>query len=174
MGEVVLYIAASVDGFIARKDGDVSWLEKFNEGGEDYGYKEFYRGIGASIMGSHTYVQAVGFGQWDKKMPTYVITKRKLEKLPGAKIEFYSGDLGSLVGRLKKETAKDIWLVGGGRLAQSFLDAGLVDRIILSVIPVLLGEGIPLFAMKGKERELRLIGSKSYETGIVQMDFKVE
>ena len=171
---VILYIAMSVDGFIAKKDGSVDWLVKYNEGGEDYGYKEFYKGIGASIMGAATYLKGVEDGWIDPKMPTYVVTHRELERPPGAEIRFYSGDLRKLVGEVGKTTKKDIWLVGGGKLAQGFLRERLVDRIILSVIPEMLGEGIPLFGETGQGGKLRLADTKSYKSGIVQMSYEVD
>lgn len=173
MGEVVLYIAYSLDGFIAKKDGSVDWLVKYNEGGEDYGFSEFSKTIGAGIMGATTYLQGLEEGWMDRKMPTYVITHRKLEKPAGTKVRFYSGDLKTLVADIRKQTKKDIWLVGGGKLAREFLREGLVNRIIISVIPEILGEGIPLFGILGKEIKLKLTSSKAFEKGIVQMDYLV-
>lgn len=175
MGEVILYIASSLDGFIARRDGDISWLDKYQDGKEDYGYTEFYKGVGASIMGAYTYEKALTLKDGiDIKMPTWVITHRRLSSPPGARITFYSGNLPELVSSVRSKTRKNIWLVGGGKLAQSFLREGLLDRIILSTIPVILGKGIPLFGDTGQEINLTLTAANSYKSGIVQADFKTQ
>lgn len=174
MGKVILYIATSLDGFIARSDGDISWLDKYQGGKEDYGYGDFYKNVGVSIMGANTYEKALTLdGGVDKKMPTYVITHRKMPIVADANITLYSGNLSKLVSKIQKKTKKNIWLVGGGQLAQSFLRAGLVDRIILSTIPIILGEGISLFGNVRKEIQLALTNTKSYKSGIVQTHFRL-
>jgi dihydrofolate reductase len=174
MSSVILYIAASLDGFIARKNGDVSWLDAYEAGEEDYGYADFYKGVGASVMGSKTYEKSLTFSDGiDKKMPTYVVTGRNLKAPAGANTVFYSGSLVELVSNIRKETEKNIWLVGGGLLAQSFLREDLVDRIILSTTPIILGDGISLFGNLKKEIDIELIEVKSYESGIVQADYKI-
>src|SRR3989338_6011301 len=117
MGKVILYIASSLDGFIAKSDGDISWLDKYQDGKEDYGYSEFYKEVGASIMGANTYEKALTLkGGIDNKMPTYVITHRKLQTPADARITLYSGNLAELVNKIKRRTKKNIWLVGGGQL----------------------------------------------------------
>jgi dihydrofolate reductase len=172
--KVILYIAASLDGFIARRDGDISWLDKYQVGSEDYGYADFYHAIGACIMGAKTYEKALTLtGGIDNKMPTYVVTNRQLPVPPGADIIFYSGDLPGLLGVIKKKTRKNIWLVGGGQLADSFLTEGLIDDIILSTIPIILGEGISLFGKKESEIDLDLVKVVSYSSGIVQTHYTV-
>jgi len=117
---VILYIAASVDGFIATKDGGVAWLDPFNNQGEDYGYKEFMEGVDVSIMGSRTYEQTLIFDETgdDDGKKLYVITTRELPK-KNDNVELYSGDLGELVNKLKATTGKNIWLVGGSQLITS-------------------------------------------------------
>jgi len=174
MSKVILYIAASLDGFISRKDGDISWLDKYNGGIEDYGYADFYRNIGACIMGSKTYEKALTIKSGiDYKMPTYVVTSRRLSSPTGAVVTFYSGDLTKLVATIKAKTRKDVWLVGGGQLARSFFEHGLVDDIILSTIPVILGGGISLFADLKKEIQLNMVKSIAYDIGIVQTYYVV-
>jgi dihydrofolate reductase len=174
MGNVILYIATSLDGFIARSDGDISWLNKYEGGKEDYGYGEFYKEVGASIMGANTYEKSLTLaGGIDKKMPTYVITHRELQTIPDTNISFYSGSLSELVNKIHNNTNKNIWLVGGGQLAQAFLQENLIDRIILSTIPIILGEGISLFGKIKKELNLVLINSKSYKSGIVQTHYSL-
>jgi len=173
MGKVILYIATSLDGLIARSDGDISWLDKYQGGKEDYGYGDFYKNIGASIMGASTYDKALTLdGGIDSKMPTYVVTHRKLHTQADANLTFYSGNLSKLVSKIQKKTKKNIWLVGGGQLAQSFLKEGLVDLMILSTIPIILGEGISLFGNVKEEINFVLTDTKSYKSGIVQTHYK--
>ena len=174
MTKIILYIAASLDGFIARNDGDISWLDKYHGGSEDYGYADFYRKIGACIMGARTYEKALTLtGGIDSQMPTFVFTTRQLPVLPGADVTFYYGGLPQLLKIIKKKTTKDIWLVGGGELARSFLKEGLIDDIILSIIPIILGEGISLFGNMKKAIDLDLVKAISYLSAIVQTHYSV-
>ncbi len=174
MSKIILYIAVSLDGFVAKSDGDISWLDKYQGGEEDYGYSNFYKKIGACIMGTKTYEKALTFaGGIDKKMPTYVVTHRKLKLPADADITLYSGNLSELLKVIQRRTRKNVWLVGGGQLAQSFLKECLIDKIILSTIPVILGEGISLFGNVKKELDLVLIKAESYESGIVQAHYSL-
>lgn len=174
MTKVILYIAASLDGFIARSDGDISWLDKYQGGGEDYGYADFYGNVGASIMGAKTYEKALTLtGGIDNKMPTYVVTGRQLPAPTGSDITFYSAELPPLLELIRKKVRKDIWLVGGGQLARSFFKEGLIDNVILSAIPVILGEGISLFGEIEKTIDLDLVKAVSYSSGIVQTHYAV-
>ena len=160
MGNVILYIAASLDGFIARRNGDISWLDKYQGGKEDYGYGDFYANVGASIMGANTYEKALTLNDGiDNKMPTYVLTHRKLPTMADADITLYSSNLSELVTKIQKKTQKDIWLVGGGQLTQSFLKENLLDRIILGNAQ--------------KEINCVITDTKSYKSGIVQTHYKL-
>jgi dihydrofolate reductase len=172
LSKVVLYIACSLDGFIAGKDGDVGWLDEYD--GAEYGYQQFYESVEALIMGSRTYEQALSFGEWpypNKK--SYVITGRQLGAKPDPSIEFYSGDLTELVAAIK-QTGRDIWLVGGSQLLASFWNEALIDEIRLFVIPTLLNEGIPLFRGISRQTSLTLVGSESYDNGVVQLHYSVQ
>ena len=174
MGKVILYIAASLDGFIAGSDGDISWLDKYQGGEEDYGYNDFYKNVGTSIMGANTYEKALTLkGGIDNNMPTYVITHKKLQTSADARITLYSGKLPELINKIQQKTEKNIWLVGGGQLTQSFLKEDLIYEIILSTIPLILGEGISLFGSTRKEINLMPTNTKSYQSGIVQTQYKV-
>jgi dihydrofolate reductase len=174
MSKVVLYIAASLDGFIARADDDIAWLTRYDSPHEDHGYADLMRRVDTLIMGARTYEQVLGFGDWfyqGKK--TYVVTHRELPQVPGAEVAFYSGDLTALVADLKAATDKDIWLLGGGQLAGSFMNEGLVDEIMLFVIPITLGSGKPLFVGMTKATELTLVETKPYESGIVLLRYSM-
>lgn len=174
-GKIILYIASSLDGFIARRSGDISWLDAYQVEGEDYGYSEFLKTIDTIVMGSKTYEQVLSFGSWPYEgFKTYVMTKRQIEPIDKAKVEFYSGDLDSFVPGIRGESHKDIWLVGGATLAQSFLKHSFIDEMIISIIPVILGDGIPLFGPMKEEIRLGLLKSESYNNGIVQLHYKLE
>ncbi|MCQ1536498.1 dihydrofolate reductase [Methanosarcina sp. KYL-1] len=179
---IKLYVACSLDGFIARKDGSIDWLPDAGEssGSEtDYGYSEFYASIGTVLMGRKTYEQVLGFGfPWpygDKK--TYVFTRQTGEGGPSIRheknVEFVSGDIGEFVRKLKENTEEDIWLVGGSQIIRVFLEQGLLQDLIIFVVPVILGGGIPLFERIGKEIGLRLVGTKRYEGGVVRVEYEV-
>lgn len=173
MGNVILYIAASLDGFIARRDDDISWLTAYNGPDEDYGYAEFYAGVGAVILGARTYREALGFGAWPYAgKTTYVVTTRPLDARPDAAIQAFTGDMADLVAQIRRATDQDIWLVGGGRLLTAFSNQRLVDEIILTLVPLILGDGIPLFQGSVVEQSLQLTGSQVYANGLVQLRYR--
>lgn len=143
--KVVLYIAMSLDGYIAKEDGSVEWLE--NSGGEEVnGYLDFYKTIDTIIMGRKTYDQILTFGEWGyKTKKTYVLTSRPMEIKNELEIEFINENLDSLVKRLKEKAKLDIWLLGGGKTANEFLKNELIDEYRIAIIPIILGSGIKLF-----------------------------
>ena len=174
MGMVVLYIAATVDGYIASKDGSIDWLHPFEQSGEDYGYAAFYARLGAVVVGGNTYRQALGFAQWPYPgMPTYVITSQAIPHPPDPSVRAYAGDVSILVAQIRQETGKDIWLVGGGQVITQFANRQLIDRYIISIIPIILGGGIPLFHDIAAPATLTLASSTSYPSGIVQLDYRM-
>ena len=173
MGNVILYIAASLDGFIATSDGGLGWLDKYQRHDEDCGYRDFYARVGASIMGAKTCEKSLMLeGAIDEHMPTYVVTHREKFAQEYSNVVLHSSGLRELLSIVKSKTEKDIWLVGGGQLTQSFLRESLLDEIILSTIPVILGEGISLLGGIGKEVELTLKENKVYATGVMQTRYR--
>lgn len=167
--KVVLYIATSVDGYIARKDGSVDWLPPL--GDEDYGYSKFLATVDTVVMGRVTYEQLLTFGPYPYEGKNgYVFSSVRRGR--DANVEFVNSPPQKFVERLRSEKGSDIWLVGGAELVDSFLSAELIDRFIISVAPVVLGEGIPLFFPDGKERKLRLAESKSFPSGLVQSTYE--
>jgi len=172
MGKVVLYIAASLDGYIAAKDGSVSWLEPFETSGDDYGYRTFLSRLGAIIMGGNTYRQVLEFGAWPYSgITSYVVTRRPLASQPDDSIQPFSGEIGKLVQQIKGETEKDIWLVGGANLITQFVNQSLVDEYMLFIMPVFLGDGIPLFQNLESPARLRLVEARTYPSGAVQLHY---
>lgn len=175
MGDVILYIAATLDGFIASRDGGIDWLKPFEQASEDYGFSAFYARVGAVIIGGNTYRQALGFGEWPYPgVTTWVATRRALagERHPGADVRAFAGDMSDLAALARRETAKDIWLVGGAQLVTAFVNQGLMDEYIISIVPLILGEGIPLFAGISRQTTLRLVATRGYAGGIAQVTYR--
>ena len=158
--EIVYYVAASLDGFIATPDGGIDWLKPFENTGEDYGYGEFYASIEAVLMGRKTYEQCLQFPEWPYAGKPYWVFSRAT-----------GNTASSVVAEMKGRGIRRAWLVGGGKLAAAFRAEGLITEYIVSVIPVLLGSGIPLFDGAAPAETLRLVGTKNYESGIVQLRY---
>jgi dihydrofolate reductase len=169
--KLFLYIASSLDGYIAAPGDDLSFLNVADKEGEDYGYNEFISSVDTVILGRRTYdwvTAQVDFPHADKE--TYVITRTPR---PGkGKITFFTGDLKELVMTLKKAPGKNIFCDGGAEIIHELLKEELVDEFIVSIIPVLLGGGTRLFKDGRPEGKLALISSRSYETGLVQLHYK--
>ncbi len=143
----VVYIATSLDGFIARPDGDIEWLVNIpNPDNSDFGYGEFIAGIDAILMGRNTYEKALSFEPWPYNRPVFVLSNI-LESIPHeleGKAEIINGTLKDILKRLEGRGIKNLY-VDGGRTIQSFLKEDLIDEMIITTVPILLGEGIPLF-----------------------------
>ncbi len=171
-GNVVLYIAASLDGYIADQDGGVGWLEPYEE--HDYGYDAFYATVGTVILGRMTYEQIPTFGTpWPYAgRKTVVFTHRPLPLLD-PDVELYSGDPASLLDRVKSVSDGNIWLIGGASLITVFVNAGLLDEIRLFVIPTLVRRGIPLFRDISRAPVLELLESTAYPNGVAQLHYLI-
>jgi dihydrofolate reductase len=175
-------MAASLDGFIARKDGRADWLETSDEfaDGEtmDPGFVEaFLKTIDCYVMGSRTYetalnFEAKGFGWAYGDKPTFVLTSRNLPKTRDT-VEFYSGDLAHFVNGRLRPTFRSIWFVGGGVVSGECLRLGLADEVRYSILPILIGDGIPFFDKLDKDVALHLAEVKAYKNGIVELCYEV-
>lgn len=171
---IVYYVAMSLDGFIARRDGRVDWLDAFENPAEDYGYQEFYSAIDGLLMGRKTYQQVLQFGDWpypDK--PCWVVSRSTLEARPLPEVKPTSASAAELVSELKDHGLQRIWIVGGSELATSFYSQQLIDELILTVIPVTLGAGIPLFGSHQVETPLSLITQKVFSQGVVSLHYQI-
>jgi Dihydrofolate reductase len=178
---VTIHMAASLDGFIARNDGRVDWLETSDEfpGGEtmEPGFVEaFLRTIDCYVMGSRTYETALrfesqgsGWAYGDK--PTFVLTSRELPKIRET-IEFHNGNLAQLVNERLRPRFKSIWIAGGGAVAGECLRLGLADEVRYSILPVLIGEGIPFFERLDRDVALHLAETKAYRNGMVELRYE--
>lgn len=173
MRRVVLFIATSADGFIAREDGAIDWLPSVD--GDDYGYNGFIKTVDTLLMGRRTYEQLLTFGPFpyaDKR--TFVFTRRmRLGGGPGMhpSISLVHEDPVPFVRRLRRQSGGTIWLVGGARLIQPLQEAALIDEYVISICPVFIGSGIPLFRRADREAQLRLTRHRAYSTGVVQLTF---
>ncbi|MCZ4409498.1 dihydrofolate reductase family protein [Cryomorphaceae bacterium 1068] len=172
--KLILYISCSVDGFIAKPNDDLSFLEKVQVEGEDYGYYDFMSTVDAVIVGRKTYDWVIGQGYEfpHKDKESYIITREV--KAKEGNVTFYNGDLMSLVEKLKSVPGKNIFCDGGSRVANMLFREKLFDEIILSIIPVILGNGTPLFEKGIPEKELELVSSESFKTGLVQLHYKMK
>ncbi|WP_455210794.1 dihydrofolate reductase family protein [Kaarinaea lacus] len=170
MAIVVLYIATSLDGYIARSNGDIDWLSTVDGFDEDYGYAEFYNSVDALLMGRKTYIQVRGFGDWPYHGKTsYVLSGRELHSdLPDVRV--ISPDIDAMVEKISGY--KKVWLVGGGKLVRSLHQAGLIDEYIISILPIVLGDGISLFAQPLTQQPLKLVSCRSYQSGLVQLHYQ--
>lgn len=167
---VTLFIATSLDGYIAGPDDDLSWL--FTDA--DYGFSDFYAHVDTLIMGRGTYEVVQNLGPWPYPGKHTVVVSRKADlEMKTADTELHSGDLPSLLDHLASRGRDRIWLVGGGELVRSFLEQGLLDRITVSMHPVLLGDGVPLFPGGFRRTLLALDDTRSFEGGLVQLNYLV-
>lgn len=165
--KIILYIATSLDGFIAKEDGNIDWLTKYENSGEDYGFKELYDTIGTVLVGGTTYKQ---IEDAYKGKEVYVFSETK-SKQKADNVHFVSGDVKEIVHDLKLGNNKNIWLVGGAALVNQFLNADLIDEYIITIIPILLGKGISLFQGKNPESNLTVFNVKQYDSGLVQLRY---
>ena len=169
-----VYIATSLDGYIAKPDDDLSFLKLVEKEGEDYGYSEFTSTIDTIILGRKTYdwvLKEIGTSHYDNgERNVYVITRTQR---PGVgKTKFYTGDLSELVQQLKSENGKNIYCDGGAEIINELLKSDLVDEFIISVVPVLVGSGTRLFKDGRPQQQLELVDVKTFDTGLVQMHYR--
>ncbi len=169
--QISIYIAMSIDGYIARKNGGLDWLEYGHTGDEDYGFKKFINSVDALVLGRNTYEVVSGFDKWPYEGKKVIVLSNSLNTVRN-EAELYCGHLTELVSLLHSEGIKRVW-VDGGITVSRFLEAGLVDDITISVIAMVLGSGIPLFSTMNREHKCRLISNQSYPSGLVQLKYEV-
>lgn len=170
MAQIVYYVAASLDGFIADAAGGVGWLPDGDP--NDYGYAEFYAGVEALVMGRLTYDQALSFGEWPYSgKPAYVFANSPPSEGPQG-VRFVRGNAVDLAQDIADRHAGTVWLVGGANLADQFRQAGLIDELRIFVIPTILGQGVPLFGGTGLLTLLELNSAQTYASGVVQLRYR--
>lgn len=170
--KVILYIAASLDGYIAKPNDDLSFLSIVQKDDEDYGYSVFINSVDTVILGRKTYnwvmKQVPVFPHADKN--TFIITRNAKPSI--GKVNFYSGSLKELISKLKSESGKNIFIDGGAEIVHELLKENLIDEFIISIIPVFVGSGIKLFKDGRPEQTLELVSVKKFEKGLAQLHYK--
>ena len=171
---VIVHIAASADGFIARPDGDLEWLTSRPAPDGFYGMNDFMKSVDTKVLGRKTYEASLRLGaRFDSKNPTIVFSRHASPADAPPGVEFVSGAIGPFVSRLRERPGKHIWLMGGGDLIASFLDEQAVDEFVVSVVPVLIGDGIPLIARRHRHVSLKLDSVERFDDGLVQLRYRV-
>src|SRR5262249_41185812 len=164
-----IHIAQSLDGYIARTDGSIDWLRAYDS--VDYGYETFIAEIGTIVMGRKSYEVCNSFGEWPyPNARSLVITSQTLDDMP-PQVARVGADVARLVPALRASGGKDVWIMGGAQTINSFLAIEAVDRIDLFTIPVLLGDGVPLFNGSRSEIPLKLAGTQTYDKGLVRTSY---
>ncbi|MGA9517160.1 MAG: dihydrofolate reductase family protein [Trichococcus sp.] len=170
--KVRVYIAASLDGYIAHSDGNIDWLDSVARHDEDYGYAAFIETIDTVIMGRKTYEKVLSFGGDfpHAGRDCYVLTRT--ERTPDGQVHFYNGPAEELLDRIRSKPGKDIFIDGGAEAIDLFRKKGLIDSYTVSIIPILLGEGIPLFKESMEELPLKLVEATTFDSGLVQLTYE--
>ena len=177
MRKIIVYIATSADGFIARKDGAVDWLDRPRIKG-NYGMGEFYKSIDTILWGRKTYEMVLRFQKEGKEAPdmsgikNYAFSHKPPRKVARG-FEFVKQPIKEFAKSLRAEKGKDIWMMGGAGIIASFLDEGEIDEFIVHVIPTFIGEGIPLIAPRNRTVLLKLLSSKNFSDGVVRLHYEV-
>jgi dihydrofolate reductase len=172
---VIVHIATSADGFIARSDGDLEWLTSRPAPEGFYGMNAFMRSIDTKVLGRKTYEASLRMGaKFDSKSRTIVFSRHAPPADAPSGVEFVNGAIRPFVRRLREQPGKDIWLMGGGELIASFLDEQAIDEFVVSVVPVFIGDGIPLIARRHRHVPLTLRSVERFEDGLVQLHYRVE
>jgi dihydrofolate reductase len=171
--KVKLFIACSIDGFIAAPNDNLDFLKIVEKEGEDYGYQAFTNTIDTIIIGRRTFdyvTKNIGLHHYDNgKTDVYVLTRNV--QSPMGRIQFYNDSIESLIQHLQSKTGKDIYCDGGAELINALLNAHLIDEMIISIVPIVLGDGIRLFNTGNVYQEWTLISSQSFDTGLVQLKY---
>jgi dihydrofolate reductase len=177
--KIIVSVAISADGFIARPDGAVDWLDRPDLKGT-YGMGAFYKSIDTILWGRKTYEMALGFQEkgiagsaFDTSVKNYVFTRTLPPSTAPGGLEFVNEPMKAFAARLRAKKGKDIWMMGGAGIIAAFLDEGEIDELILTVIPTLIGEGIPLIAPRHRTVLLKLLSSAKFADGVVKLHYAV-
>lgn len=170
--KVKVYIAASLDGYIAHSDGNIDWLDSVSRPDEDYGYAAFIKTIDTVIMGRKTYEKVLSFGGDFPHAGRDCFVLTRTERTPDGQVRFYSGSPEKLLDQIRSRPGKDIFIDGGSEAIDLFREKGLIDSYTVSIIPMLLGEGIPLFKESKKEQPLKLVEATTFDSGLVQLTYE--
>ena len=174
--KVIVHIAASADGYIARPDGDLDWLTSRPAPEGFYGMNAFMKSIDTMLLGRKTYEASLSLGATfdSKKSRTIVFSRNAPPADVPSGVEFVNDAIGPFMNDLQQQPGKDIWLMGGGELIASFLDERAIDEFVISVVPVFIGDGIPLIARRHRHTPLALQSTERFEDGLVQLHYRVQ
>ena len=173
--KVIVHIATSADGYIARPDGDLEWLTSRPAPEGFYGMNAFMKSIDTMVIGRKTYEASLRLGaKFDSRNRSIVFSRRARPADAPPGVEFASGEIGPFVRRLREQSGKDIWLMGGGELIASFLDEQAIDEFVISVAPVFIGDGIPLIARRHRDVPLDLHSVERFDDGLVQLHYQIQ
>ncbi len=171
MRKIILFIASSLDGYIARQSGEVDWL--FTD--KDYGYTEFFAQIDTVVMGSKTYEQLLSFGEYPYQGKKGFVFSKTIENETDENVTFVRSKWQEFINTLRQANGGDIWLVGGAQIIYYFLQHGFIDELILSIHPIILGDGIPLIVKDPNlEIALELKQVKTYDSGLLQVSYDLK
>lgn len=171
---IIVNIATSADGYVARRDGSLDWLTNRPAPKGFYGLPEFSRSIDAKILGRKTFDTSVKLGaKFSTDDTHYVFSRRSAPAFVPAGVQFVAEPIRAFAARIRKQAGKNLWLMGGGEIIGAFLDEGAIDEFIISVVPTFIGEGIPLIAPKHRDVPLRLLSSQQFPDGVVQLQYDV-
>jgi dihydrofolate reductase len=172
--KVIVHIAASADGYIARPDDDLDWLTSRPAPEGFYGMNAFMKTIDTLLLGRKTYEVSLAIGgKFDPKTRTIVFSRHPPPPDAPPGVEFVNGAIGPIVSGLREQPGKDLWLMGGGELIASFLDENAIDEFVVSVIPVFIGDGIPLIARRHRHTRMDLQSVERFDDGLVQLHYRV-
>ena len=174
--KVSVFIATSLDGYIAKPDGNIDWLmdKRYELEGEDFGYQDLYDACDLLVMGRNSFEKVAGFDEWPYPGKRVIVLSRSLKTLSKQidNVELFNGSIAALTEMLTLQNCNHIY-IDGGQVIQAFLEEGVVTDMTITTIPVLLGEGIKLFGTLSQEKHLNLLSAKGYDNGFVQSKYKV-
>ena len=173
--KIIVNIATSADGYVARPDGDLDWLTERPAPKGFYGLPEFERSTDAKILGRKTFDRSLQLGaRFSAKAVHYVFSRHPPPASVPAGVHFVTESIGAFAERLRTQAGKNVWMMGGGEIIASFLDEDAIDEFIITVVPTFIGEGVPLLAPRHRKVALRLLGVQQFPDGVVQLHYQVQ
>jgi dihydrofolate reductase len=172
--KIIVNLATSADGYVARSDGDLDWLTERPAPKGFYGLPEFQRSVGAKILGRKTFDRSVELGaRFGDGATYYVFSRRPTPASVPAGVHFVTEPIRAFAERLRAQAGKNVWMMGGGEIIASFLDESAIDEFIITVVPIFIGEGIPLLAPRHRNVVLGLLGVQQFPDDVVQLHYEV-
>ena len=173
--KIIVNIATSADSYLARSDGNLDWLTERPAPKGFYNLPEFERSIDAKILGRKTFDRSLEMGaRFSEDRLHYVFSRKPPPPSVPSGVRFVTESIGAFAERIRTQVGKNIWMMGGGDIIGSFLDEGAIDEFIITVMPILIGEGIPIVPPRHREVVLRLLGLKQFPDGVVQLHYEVQ